>query len=138
MIREIVIFETNQFNEGDPAPKLDFRLLRNALPSGVSPLAIADRHGFHVSEGQHFSAAEVSAFAEKQSGYRAYRRPMEHVDYKNGYIAHNVEERLNLPCGSVAVFSDGEALHALAEFDGPNQGQTEVEVVASDLIDHGM
>lgn len=137
MIRDIVVFETNQFNEGDPAPELDFRLLRGALPGGVSPLAIADRHGFYVSEGQHFSADEVSAFAEKQSGYRAYRRPMEHKDYGNGYIAHNIEDRLNLPCGSVAVFSDGEQVFALAEFDGPNQGQTEVEVVKSDLSDRG-
>ena len=68
MLRDIVVFE-RQSEEG--TFELDFRLLRGALPAGACPLAIADRHGFAVSEGQGFLAQEVACFAEEQSGYRS-------------------------------------------------------------------
>ena len=66
MQRDIVVFETN-----DEVPVLDFRLIRGALPSGSSPLAIATHSGFPVEPGQFFSREDVAAFAEKQSGYRS-------------------------------------------------------------------
>ena len=67
MLRDIVVYEIEQNGHFE----LDFRLLRGALPGGACPLAIADRHGFAVSEGQGFLAQEVANFAEEQSGYRS-------------------------------------------------------------------
>jgi hypothetical protein len=59
---------------------------------------------------------------------------MKHADYNNGFIAHNVEERLGLPCGSVAIASESEdgPLYALVEFNGRGNGQTVVAVTEQD------
>jgi hypothetical protein len=68
MKREIVVFE--RVIE-DREPELDFRLIRQALPDGSSPLAIADKDGFSVHCGQEFLFADVKKFAEEQSGFSA-------------------------------------------------------------------
>jgi len=58
---------------------------------------------------------------------------MTHKDPNNGYVCHRIEERLNVPCGAVQVCTDMEGNeYALVEFNGPNQGQTEVKVLPED------
>ena len=65
MRRGIVVFERG----GNGNPILDFRLIRGALPMGSCPLAIADRDGFAITEGQYFGKDEVALFAERESGF---------------------------------------------------------------------
>jgi hypothetical protein len=73
MRREIVVFERDLADpEASTAePKLDFRLLRQALPSGSQPLAVVTGDGFQIADGQFYTREQVRVYAEKQSGYRA-------------------------------------------------------------------
>lgn len=71
MKRAIVVFERDERHTDNGKPELDWRLIRQALPSGSSPLAIADHDGFTVHCGQDFYTEEVIALAETQSGYKA-------------------------------------------------------------------
>lgn len=73
MIRDIVVFERDERYTDSGEPELDFRLVRQCLPAGASPLALATYHGFKVESGQWFNPTQVAAFAEEQSGYRAGR-----------------------------------------------------------------
>jgi len=72
MLRNIVVFERERITDSGE-PELDFRLVRQALPAGASPLAIASHHGFVVECGQWFTTEDVACVAEQQSGYRAAR-----------------------------------------------------------------
>lgn len=69
MTREIVVFERDERYTGSGGPELDFRLMRQILPAGSCPLAIATNDGFSVEGGQWFDADQVRKFAEFQSGY---------------------------------------------------------------------
>lgn len=73
--RDIVVFERDERFTDTGRAELDFRLVRAALPDGACPLAICDRNGFAVVCGQWFGAAEVAAYAERTSGYRAEGDP---------------------------------------------------------------
>ena len=70
MKREIVVFERDERHTDNEMPELDFRLMRQALPSGSCPLAFVQGDEFPVQAGQWFSENEVTTFAETQSGYR--------------------------------------------------------------------
>lgn len=62
---------------------------------------------------------------------------MIHKDYENGFINHNIEARLGVPCGSVSVVADESypvGYYALVELDGRGNGQTEVEVLPADTV----
>lgn len=69
MKRGIVIFERDERYTESGKPELDFRLIRGILPSGSTPLAIANGNGFTVTCGQYFDTDQVRQFAEEQSGY---------------------------------------------------------------------
>ncbi len=69
MKRDIVIFERDERYTDSGMAELDFRLMRQSLPAGSSPLALADRDGFAVHCGQWFAKEEVKSFSEQQSGY---------------------------------------------------------------------
>lgn len=36
---------------------------------------------------------------------------MKHENYENGFIAHNMEDELSLPCGRVTICSDKETVY---------------------------
>jgi hypothetical protein len=67
MVRDIVVFEI--FDREKDEAELDFRLIRQALPVGACPLAIADNINFYAHCGQHFTSEEVELFARQHSGY---------------------------------------------------------------------
>jgi hypothetical protein len=67
MKKDIVVFEL--YDDRIGSSELDFRLLRQSLPVGSCPLAIADGDGFRVRCGQWFKVEEVKNFAEEKSGY---------------------------------------------------------------------
>lgn len=71
--RKIVIFEKDERHTEIGEPKIDFRLIRQALPSGACPLAIADHDGFTINCGQWFDEDQIIAFAEDQSGFTAVK-----------------------------------------------------------------
>lgn len=64
----IVVFERHT---DTGKPELDWRPVRAALPSGSSPLAMADRDGFSVHYGQDFLPESVIELAESVSGYKS-------------------------------------------------------------------
>lgn len=71
MRRSIVIFERDERYTSSGIPELDFRLVRQSLPAGSSPLCIANQDGFAMSVecGQWFTEDEIIRFAEEQSGF---------------------------------------------------------------------
>ena len=73
--RKVVIFERDGRHTDNGKPELDFRLVRQTLPVGSTPLAIADKHGFTVHAGQHFGADAVAEYARKVSGYQPAHVP---------------------------------------------------------------
>lgn len=68
MTKEIVIFE---LIDEKSIPTLNFRPIREELPAGACPLAIANHHGFTVSRGQWFYPEDIVEFAEEKSGFKA-------------------------------------------------------------------
>lgn len=69
MKRHIVVFESSHEEENHAG--LDFRLERQALPSGAIVLALVLGDGFLVVDGQFHTKREIVRFAESQSGYRS-------------------------------------------------------------------
>lgn len=69
MKRHIVVFESSYEDENPVG--LDFRLERQALPSGAIPLALVLGDGFLVVDGQFHTKREIVRFAESQSGHRS-------------------------------------------------------------------
>ena len=70
MLRDIVVFERDERHTDNGKAELDFRLVRQALPTGSVPLAIVSHHGFTAIDGTCFTAGEAEQFAAEQSGYR--------------------------------------------------------------------